>query len=45
MLEREGTLLLNNLIDTNVSVEVGLDFGEGHDRAISATAAVDLLET
>ena len=37
----EGTLLVDDLVDTKVRVEVGLDVLEHHDRAISSSATVE----
>ena len=34
MLQGEGTLLFDNFVHTDVGVEVGLDIGVSHDRAI-----------
>lgn len=45
VLEREGALLLDDLVHPDASLEVGLDLGEGHDGAVSATTAVHLIST
>lgn len=43
VLEREGTLLFDDLVHPDASLEVSLDLGEGHDGAVSATTAVHLI--
>lgn len=38
MLSDEGLLNRNSLIETNVGMVLGLNIGESHDRAVSASA-------
>ena len=37
MLEREGLLLADDLVQAGAGVEAGLDVGEGHDGAVRAS--------
>ena len=40
MLEREGLLLADDLVQAGAGVEAGLDVGEGHDGAVGTAATV-----
>ena len=41
----EGTLLVDDLVDTKVRVEVGLDVLEQGDRAVGTSTAVEVSDT
>ena len=42
MRNREGALSLDDLVDTVVGVEVGLDVLEDGDRTVGSSTAVDM---